>query len=90
MDYYNEYEHINCGAGSEVSIGDLARLVGEAVGFGGSLTFDTTKPDGTPRKVMDSGRLLALGWAPAIPLEDGIVSTYRWFLENKANALAAA
>jgi GDP-L-fucose synthase len=90
MDHYNEYEHINCGAGSEVSIGDLARLVGEAVGFDGRLTFDTTKPDGTPRKVMDSGRLLALGWAPVIPLEDGIASTYQWFLENKANVLTAA
>jgi GDP-L-fucose synthase len=90
MNNYDEYEHINCGAGSEISIGDLARLVGEAVGFRGRLKFDTTKPDGTPRKLMDSSRLLARGWAPGIPLKEGIASTYRWFLENKANLSVAA
>jgi GDP-L-fucose synthase len=90
MNNYDEYEHINCGAGSEISIGDLARLVGEVVGFRGRLKFDTTKPDGTPRKLMDSSRLLAHGWAPGIPLKEGIASTYRWFLENKANLSVAA
>jgi GDP-L-fucose synthase len=90
MNNYDEYEHINCGAGSEISIGDLARLVGEAVGFRGRLKFDTTKPDGTPRKLMDSSRLLARGWAPGIPLKEGIASTYQWFLENKSNLSVAA
>jgi GDP-L-fucose synthase len=90
MEKYDGYDHINCGAGSEISIGNLAGLVGEAVGFQGGLAFDPTKPDGTPRKLMDSTRLLALGWAPTIALRDGIASTYRWFLENKADVLTAA
>jgi GDP-L-fucose synthase len=90
MNNYDEYEHINCGAGSEISIGDLARLVGETVGFCGRLKFDTTKPDGTPRKLMDSSRLLAHGWTPGIPLKEGIASTYQWFLENKSNLSVAA
>jgi GDP-L-fucose synthase len=59
-------------------------------GFQGRLAFDTTKPDGTPRKLKDSTRLLALGWAPTIALRDGIASTYGWFLENKADVLTAA
>jgi GDP-L-fucose synthase len=89
MDHYDEYEHVNCGAGSEISIRDLAQLVAEAVGFQGRLTFDSTKPDGTPRKLMDSSRLSALGWKPTILLKEGIASTYQWFLENKAIATAA-
>ena len=90
LDRYNEYEHINCGAGLEISIRGLAEIVAQVVGFSGAIVFDASKPDGTPRKLMDSSRILALGWAPEIALEDGIAESYRWFLENKANVEAAA
>jgi len=82
LDHYDEYAHINCGAGSEISIKDLADLIKNIVGFGGMVSFDTSKPDGTPRKVMDSSRLIALGWKPEISLEDGIKQTYNWFLQS--------
>ena len=82
LDNYDEYEHINCGAGSEVSIKRLAEIVARVIGYTGNIVFDTTKPDGTPRKLMDSSRIAALGWAPEISLEDGIAATYRWYLEN--------
>jgi GDP-L-fucose synthase len=83
LDNYDEYEHINCGAGSEISIRGLAECVARATGFSGQLVFDTTKPDGKPRKLMDSSRILALGWKPEISLDDGVDGAYRWFLENK-------
>jgi GDP-L-fucose synthase len=97
LDNYDEYEHINCGAGYEVSIRNLAEIVARVVGFTGKILFDTTKPDGTPRKVMDSSRIAALGWTPEISLEEGIASTYGWYLEklkavdlNPENSLRAA
>jgi GDP-L-fucose synthase len=83
IDHYDQYEHINCGAGSDVSIRRLAEIVAGVVGYSGRTVFDTTKPDGTPRKLMDSSRIAALGWKPEISLEDGIRSTYQWYLENK-------
>jgi GDP-L-fucose synthase len=82
LDNYDEYEHINCGAGFDLSIRELAETVGRVVGYEGDLVFDTSKPDGTPRKIMDSSRMRALGWKPEISFEDGIASTYRWYLEN--------
>lgn len=82
LDNYDEYEHINCGASAEISIRGLARIVARAVCFTGEIVFDPTKPDGTPRKLMDSSRILALGWKPEIPLEEGIAGCYRWFLDN--------
>ena len=72
--------HINVGTGSEVSIADLARLVARVTGFSGRLVFDTTKPDGAPRKLMDSGRLEAMGWKARIGLEEGLADAYRWFV----------
>ena len=84
LDHYDEYEHINCGAGNEVSIRRLAEMIAQVVGYTGEILFDETKPDGTPRKIMDSSRITALGWKPEISLEDGIRSTYKWYLENKA------
>ena len=91
LDHYDGYDHINCGAGSDISIADLADLIARVVGYRGKIVFDTTKPDGTPRKLLDSSRIVALGWKPAISLEDGIASTYRWYLENKrAGATLAA
>ena len=90
MDRYDEHEHINCGAGTDVTISELARLVKEAVGFEGEIVMDATKPDGTPRKLMDSSRIRALGWEPTISLPDGIARTYRWFRENVSEARQAA
>jgi GDP-L-fucose synthase len=86
MDHYDDYKHINCGAGSEISIRDLAILVKDVVGFSGELNFDSSKPDGTPRKLMDSSRIMRLGWKPTVSLEDGLSSAYQWFLENSAEA----
>jgi GDP-L-fucose synthase len=73
---YNEELFVNVGFGSDISIGDLAQLVKNIVGFEGELKFKTDKPDGTPKKLMDSGRINAMGWKPKISLESGISSTY--------------
>jgi GDP-L-fucose synthase len=89
MDVYDDAQHINCGAGAEISIAGLAELVRKVVGFEGELVFDRSKPDGTPRKLMDSSRIAALGWKPSITLEQGIRSTYQWFLEHELPRLAA-
>jgi GDP-L-fucose synthase len=72
--------HINVGTGEDIAIRDLATLVGKTVGFSGRIAYDTTKPDGTPRKLMDPGRLRKLGWAPRVGLEEGLASAYRDFL----------
>ena len=69
---YSEDQHINVGSGSDVSIAELSQLVAGVAGFGGKLVFDNTRPDGTPRKLMDSSRLTALGWTPRIGLQDGL------------------
>jgi GDP-L-fucose synthase len=82
FDNYDNYEHINCGSGSDQSIKEIAETIKDVVGFSGEIVFDTSKPDGTPRKLMDSGRLHALGWAPSISLADGLKATYQWYLEN--------
>lgn len=84
LDHYDEYEHINCGAGFDVTIREIAETIARVVGFDGQLVFDTTKPDGTPRKIMDSTRIRALGWKPEISLEDGLASSYQWFIEHVA------
>ena len=72
--------HINVGSGTDISIHDLAQAVAQITGFTGKLSFDTSKPDGAPRKLMDVSRLSRLGWTHAVDLEDGIKSTYQWFL----------
>ncbi|NNK65550.1 MAG: GDP-L-fucose synthase [Rhodobacteraceae bacterium] len=74
--------HINVGTGQDVTIGELAAMLAEVAGFTGDLRFDTDRPDGTPRKLMDVSRLSAMGWRAKIPLRAGIEETYRWFLEN--------
>ena len=76
--------HINVGYGDDVSIADLAQLIAEVTGFSGRISFDATKPDGTDRKLMDVSRLREMGWAAKIPLQEGVRSTYQWFLDNHA------
>lgn len=78
----NPPDLINVGSGSEISIGNLAKLVCDTVGFEGNLVFDTDKPDGTPRKLVDSSLLRSLGWKPKISLEEGLKSTCKCFLEE--------
>lgn len=79
---YSSGDIVNVGSGQEVSIADLASLIRNVVGFTGDLVHDTSKPDGTPRKLMDSSKLRALGWKPSIPLCEGIEQTYAWFRES--------
>jgi len=81
MEHYEEDGHINVGTGEDLSICALAELVRDIVYPAAELAFDTSKPDGTPRKVLDISKLRSLGWSPKIPLGDGIRSTYRWFLD---------
>ncbi|MBT8418296.1 MAG: GDP-L-fucose synthase [Silicimonas sp.] len=76
--------HINVGSGDEISIRELATVIADVVGFKGKIVQDLSKPDGTPRKVMDSSLLASLGWRPDIGLKDGLAESYRWFLENAA------
>lgn len=83
MERYDSAEPLNVGWGEDIAIGQLASLVAEIVGFTGSLRFDTSKPDGTPRKLLDVTRLRALGWAPKIPLRQGIAATYEWFVRHQ-------
>ena len=89
MERYDDELFVNVGTGEDITIGDLARLVSEVVGFEGQLVFDSSKPDGTPRKLMDTSRLSALGWKPRIPLREGITQTYVWFLEHVAPGIDA-
>ena len=84
MQHYDDEAIVNIGVGSDLSIGDLACLVRDVVGYRGEIVYDTSKPDGTPRKLVDVSRIAGLGWRARIPLEDGVASTYRWFLEHVA------
>ncbi len=79
MQHYDDEQLINIGWGEDVSIAELAALLGRVVGFSGELHFDATKPDGTPRKLLDTTRLKALGWKPRIGLEEGVRTTYEWY-----------
>ncbi len=82
MNNYDGEQFVNVGVGNDVSIKELAEIVKEAVGFEGELTFDSSKPDGTPRKLLDVTKLDHAGWRASISLHDGIESTYRWFQDN--------
>jgi GDP-L-fucose synthase len=88
LNTYDGAEPVNCGAGFDLPIRELAEKIGGIVGFEGRLVFDTSKPDGTPRKLIDSSRINGLGWKPRIGLDEGISSTYQWFLETQASELA--
>lgn len=82
LEKYDSPEIVNIGCGEDISIRELAELICEVVGFQGTLAWDTTKPDGTPRKLLDVSKVHALGWRHEIPLREGIARTYQWFLEN--------
>ncbi len=84
MLHYDSGEIINVGTGIDVTIRELAEMVCRAAGFAGRIAFDASKPDGTPRKLLDVSRLTALGWKPKLALADGIAQTWRWYLENIA------
>jgi GDP-L-fucose synthase len=83
MEKYDDAQQINVGSGVEISILDLAHKIAEKVGFEGSIVMDLSKPDGTPRKVLDITKVSNLGWKPTISLDQGIASTVEWYLENK-------
>jgi GDP-L-fucose synthase len=83
---YSGPEHVNVGSEQEISIIELARLIAEVVGFRGEIVTDPSKPDGTPRKLMDGSKLRQMGWRPKVGLREGIAATYRWYLENEAVA----
>lgn len=85
LQHFDEAGPLNIGTGSEISISDLATLIHEITKFEGGVTWDLTKPDGTPRKLMDSTKLNAMGWSYSIDLKQGIEQTYQWFLENQDN-----
>ena len=82
LENYDEPGIINIGVGEDLKIAELADIVRDVVGFKGEIVYDTTKPDGTPRKLVDTARINTLGWKAKIGLQDGIRQTYEWFLEN--------
>lgn len=85
MTHYSDDTHVNVGSGSDLTILELAQLIARVVGFAGMVATDPTKPDGTPRKLLDTSKLASLGWRPRIGLEEGLASTYRWFESTLAN-----
>ncbi|PPK66327.1 GDP-L-fucose synthase [Actinokineospora auranticolor] len=84
LSHYDRAEPVNVGTGRDISIADLARMIADTVGYQGGITFDPSRPDGTPRRVLDIGVLTALGWAPRIRLRAGVASTYQWYLNSLA------
>jgi GDP-L-fucose synthase len=83
LENYDDDIAINVGVGEDVSIKELAETIKRIIGFEGSIEWDSSKPDGTPRKLLDVSRLTALGWKAKISLEDGISSTYEWYKANQ-------
>jgi GDP-L-fucose synthase len=88
MRHYDSSEIINVGTGEELTIRELAETIGRLTGFRGRVVFDDSKPDGTPRKLLDVSRLDALGWKARIPIERGLADTYRWYLEHTPHPVA--
>jgi GDP-L-fucose synthase len=86
MDHYSDDSHINLGTGVDLSIKELAETIRDVVNPSAHVVWDTTKPDGTPRKLLDVSRLRALGWEPSIELRDGLTATYDWFVDQSAHA----
>lgn len=88
MENHDDPSLVNVGVGEDVTIRELAEMVKETVGFSGDIIWDAEKPDGTPRKLMNVSKMTALGWKAKITLQDGLASTYQWFLDHHAEALA--
>jgi GDP-L-fucose synthase len=86
LEKYNDSQHINIGSGIEISIKNLALKISNQIGYDGEIIWDTNRPDGTPRKVLDVTKISKLGWKPNISLDQGIRSTIDWYLENRAEA----
>lgn len=86
LEHYDDGQTINVGVGEDLTIRELAEIVADVVGFNGELLQDTSKPDGTPRKLLDVSRINALGWRARTPLRDGIKSTYEWYRQNLSTA----
>ena len=82
MNHYEANDIINVGVGKDISIKSLVFLIKNIVGFDGEVRFDPSRPDGTPRKLLDISKISGLGWEAKIPLKEGIEQTYRWYLEN--------
>jgi GDP-L-fucose synthase len=82
--------HINVGCGEDHTIADLARLLAQLIGYEGELAFDRSKPDGTPRKLLDCSRIRSLGWAPALSLEEGLRQTIDWYLSHRDTTRSGA
>jgi GDP-L-fucose synthase len=82
MENYDSTEIINIGTGKDLKISELADIIKEIVGFSGKIVWDTSKPDGTPKKLLDVTKLLSLGWKPKIGMKEGIAIEYKWFLDN--------
>lgn len=83
MENYNEQGHINIGSGQDISIKELAEMIKDVISFKGDLIWDTSKPDGMPRKLMDSSRIIKMGWKPKVDLRTGLSKTYQWYIKNK-------
>ena len=86
LEKYSDAPPINIGVGDDFTIAELAEIVKETVGFGGEIEWDNTRPDGTPRKLLDVSRIRALGWSPQIDVMRGVREVYQWFLENSEHA----
>ena len=86
MQHYSDAMHVNVGVGEDLTILELAQLVARTVGYDGAILTDPSKPDGTPRKLMDVARIHALGWRARVGLADGVAQTYRWYLEQLQGA----
>jgi GDP-L-fucose synthase len=87
LERYDDDRILNVGTGVDVTIKELAAIIGSVTGFQGEIVWDSSKPDGTPRKVLDVSRILNLGWSPKISLRDGIISTLTWYQENHARGI---
>jgi GDP-L-fucose synthase len=90
LQHYDSPEIINVGCGEDISIAELAKLICDVVGFRGELNWDRSKPDGTPRKLLDISKIKNLGWAPTIALRDGVARLYEWFLDNYVSQTMAS
>ncbi|MGH6994748.1 MAG: NAD-dependent epimerase/dehydratase family protein, partial [Stellaceae bacterium] len=84
IERYSDESHVNVGWGEDLTIAELAQTVADVVGYKGAFRFDASKPDGAPRKLLDTGKLEAMGWRPRIRLKEGLADAYRWYREHAA------